>query len=125
MKTYLAIFGGLCLMFAAWLSARRLRAHFFGAIALGTVVGHEAREEDDSISYLPVVTYIDAAGKQHRFTSVAGGSARVPARGTTVTVRYLPSDPAVAYLTGFLHMWAAPAALLILGAAGIWSAWKP
>lgn len=122
MKTYFAVTGMLCLILAAWLSARRLRAQFFGDIAVGTVVGHEARELDDSISYLSVVTYVDAAGKQHQFTSVAGGAAKTPTPGATVTVLYVPSDPAIAYISGFLHMWAAPVALLVLGAAGISSA---
>ena len=124
MRTYFAIIGVLCLMLAAWLAARRLRAQFFGAVAIGTVVGHEARESDDSISHLPIVIFVDAAGKQHRFTSVAGGVAKTQAPGTRVTVRYLPSVPAIAYVSGFLHMWSAPVALFVLGVAGI-SAWQP
>ena len=125
MRTYFAIVGVLCLMLASWLCARRLRAQLSGAVAIGTVVGHEARASDESLFHLPVVLYIDAAGKQHRFTSVAGSVAKTPAPGTQVTVRYLPSAPDIAYLSGFLHMWSAPVALFALGAAGIYSAWQP
>lgn len=125
MHAYLAVVGGLCLMLAAWLSARRFRAQFFGSVAVGTVVGHEARESDGSISHLPVVMYLDAAGEQHRFTSVAGDVAKTPASGTRVTVRYVPSAPDIAYISGFLHMWSAPVALFVLGVAGISSAWPP
>ncbi|MBY0409453.1 MAG: DUF3592 domain-containing protein [Burkholderiaceae bacterium] len=125
MQTYFAVVGVLCLMLAAWLSARRLRAQFFGAVASGTVAGHETRESDDSISYLPVVIYIDAAGKRHQFTSVAGGVTKLPVPGTRVTIRYLPSAPEIAYVSGFLHMWSAPVALFVLGVAGISAAWQP
>lgn len=125
MKTFFAVIGVLCLLLAAWLWARRLRAQFSGAVAIGTVVGHEARESDDSVFHLPIVSFFDAAGKPRRFTSVAGGIARTPALGTAVTVRYLPASPEVAYIAGFLHMWSAPLALFVLGVAGLYLVWQP
>ena len=125
MAVYFAFVGSLCLVLAAWLFARRLRVQFFGAVATGSILGYEIREADDSMFYLPVVTYIDATGKQYQFTSVAGGTTKTPATGTMVTIRYLPSNPRHAYVAGFLPMWAAPLALSVLGAAGVLAFWYP
>ncbi|MFM9835804.1 MAG: DUF3592 domain-containing protein [Methylophilaceae bacterium] len=123
MKIYFAVVGVLFLILAAWLSFRRCRVLFFGAKSIGTVVGHQVRNSEDSIFQIPIVTYMDAMGKEHQFTSVAGGVAKTPATGARVTVRYLPSDPTIVYISSFLHMWAAPLSLIILGVAGVLSAW--
>jgi hypothetical protein len=120
---FLSLVGSICFVLGAWLFARRLRVQFFGLVATGRIVGHETREADDSIFYLPVVIYIDARGKQHQFTSVAGGTSKSKAASTRVTVRYLLENPKQAYVSGFLHMWAAPAALCVLGAVGVLPVW--
>ena len=94
-----------------------MQALLSGKVATGTVVGHEVREIDDSQAFLPVVVFRDAGGVETRFTSVAGGSSRVPIIGTAVQVRYNPYKPDQAYISTFLHMWAAPLALGFLGLA--------
>lgn len=119
MTIYLTLVGGTCLAAAAVLLALRLRVRFFGATATGCVVGHEARIFDDSTAHHPVVMFIDAEGKERRFTSVAGGGWPRPAPGAAVQVRYLPVDPGRAYIDSFLHMWAAPLAFAVLGIAGL------
>jgi hypothetical protein len=40
-----------------------------------------------------------------------------------VRVLYLPANPRRAYIDSFLHMWAAPVALALLGAAGLYAPW--
>ena len=87
MRIYFTTIGVLCLILAIWLCVRRLRAQFCGARAIGTITGYQARESEDSIFNLPVVTFVDAAGVQHKFVSVAGSTAKAPALGMTVTVR--------------------------------------
>ena len=94
-----------------------MQALLSGKVATGTVVGHEVREIDDSQAFLPVVVFRDAAGVETRFTSIAGGSSRGPIIGTAVRVRYNPCKPDQAYISSFLHMWAAPLALGLLGVA--------
>lgn len=123
MRTYFAIVGAVCLVCAFWLLVRRLRVLISGSIAVGRIVGHEARESDETMSYLPVVTFRDSSGTERRLTSVAGRSLRLPAIGSEVRVRYLPSDPNMTYISTFLHMWAAPFALAALGIAGIAVLW--
>jgi hypothetical protein len=92
-------------------------------VVQGKVVGHEAREIDDTKSYLPVVIFHDQTGTEFRFTSVAGRSTRQPEIGAEVPVRYLPSDPRIAYVGTFLYMWAAPLGTMVLGLAGIAALW--
>jgi hypothetical protein len=118
-KAYLTVIGIAFLVLAAVLFLRRLSAALRGASAVGHVRGHEERKIEDGVSYLPIVEFADSAGNVHRFTSVAGRSTRTPALGSMVRVRYLPGDPQVAYIQSFLHMWAAPLAFAVLGAAAL------
>lgn len=75
-----------------------------------SVEGFEERNIDDSVSYLPVVSFTDREGRAHWFTSVAGRSGPTPPVGTTATVRYDRSNPGFALISPFLHEWAAPVA---------------
>jgi len=86
------------------------------------VTEHERRDMDDSTSYHPVVTFIDHLNVRHHFTSTAGYSQPMPLVGIKVQVRYLLSDPDVAFIDTFFHMWAAPigATALSAGAFLVW-----
>lgn len=117
-RIYFVVVGLLSLAGAAYLLARRIHVWGWGSTAAGVVVAHQVRQSEDSVFHLPVVSFMDDAGHEHRFTSVAGSTARRPQVGTRVTVRYLPSNPNQAYIDTFLHLWAAPLALVVLGAAG-------
>jgi len=119
MRLYFALIATLLIAGSAWLSIRRLKVAAKGISVAGLVVAHEAREDDGTVIHLPIVTFVDQRGNHHRFTSVAGGSRASLPVGAEVRVRYLPEDPSVAYIVSFLHMWAAPVALLVLGAAAI------
>jgi Protein of unknown function (DUF3592) len=123
LKTYFLVVGTMLLVLAMTLFYRRLSAMLQGVSVVGRVVDHEARTIDDSTSYLPVVEFNDAQGKQIRFTSVAGGSGRQPKVGAEVRVRYLRANPKIVYIQSFLHMWAAPVACAVLGLAAISVPW--
>jgi hypothetical protein len=110
-KAYLAAVGVAMLILAAVLFVRRLSALLCAPI-------------DEEVSYLPIVEFTDSRGHLHRFTSVAGGSSSTPAVGATVRVRYLPSNPTVAYIQSFLHMWAAPLACAVLGVGALAVLWQ-
>jgi hypothetical protein len=119
MRVYFAGVGGASLVLALWLLRRRLRVWRQGASAMGRVVSFESRIDDESTSYLPVIAFVDQRGQEQRFTSVAGRSHRTPPVGSGVRVRYLRDSPGTAFIASFLHMWAAPLALAVLGAAAI------
>ena len=119
MRLYFAIVAALLIAGAAWLFVRRLAVAAKGVSVTGHVVAHETREDEGTFHYLPVVTFIDHRGTQRRFTSVAGGSQPSPPVGAAVTVRFLPENPSMAYVVSFLHMWAAPVGMFVLGAAAI------
>jgi hypothetical protein len=44
--------------------------------------------------------------------------------GTTVSVWYLRANPSSAAISSFLHMWAAPPALMLLGACSLLVFWQ-
>ncbi len=106
-----------------YLFVRRMVALLFGKSTMGRVEGHVVNSSDDSIAYQPIVTFVDSNGNTHRFTSPAGGSSRYPAVGTEVRVHYLPSNPEIAYVHSFLHMWAAPLGCAILRLAALAVLW--
>ena len=125
MRALLAVVGVALLVLAVALFVRRLSALLRGASTVGHVQGHEARASDEEVSYMPIVEFADSKGNLHRFTSVAGGSSRTPEVGAAVRVRYLRTNPKVAYIHSFVHMWAAPCALAVLGACALAVLWQP
>jgi hypothetical protein len=120
MRLYFGLVGMACIAAAVWLFVRRVWLLLDGVNTVGRIEAFEAREDDGSLSYLPVVSFTDGSGLARRFTSVAGSS-RPPRIGTSVPVRYLRTDPGSAFIASFLHMWAAPLALFLLGAGGLWA----
>jgi Protein of unknown function (DUF3592) len=116
---YFAVIGTILIIGAAWLFVRRIVAYFNGLETEGWIESYEKRESDDTIYYLPIVSFVDSEGKQRRFTSVAGGSSQNKEIGTKVLVRYQRTNPEVAYISSFLHMWAAPLAFAALGVCGL------
>jgi Protein of unknown function (DUF3592) len=118
-RTYLALASAGCFLGAIVLGWQRLSAVFLGATATGRVVGFSSREDDGTTCFLPVVTFEDVEGRSHQFTSPAGSARKHPPIGAEVTVRYQRANPSTAYIASFLHMWAAPVALALLGAAAL------
>lgn len=116
MRTYFLLVGIVLLVGAAWLAWRRAVVAWRGEAAVGQVVAFEERRGmEHERHYVPVVSFRDRRGNPHRFTSPAGSADRRPPIGSVVTVRYLPDAPEQAFIVSFLHMWAAPAGMLVLG----------
>ena len=115
MRIYFGIVAFVMLAGAAWLLLRRWTVVLRGMNAVAQVVGFEARESDGSRHYLPIFSFRDHRGLPHRVTAVAGGTQQRPPVGSLVTVRYLPDQPQTAFIVSFLHLWAAPLGLAVLG----------
>jgi hypothetical protein len=124
LRYYFALIGAILMVAAAWLLVRRLALAAGGVATTGRVVAFEQREIDYALTYLPIVSFTDERGRAHRFTSVAGRSDPVPPVGSTVPVRYHPSDPDSALIASFLHMWAAPLGLAVLGLGSLLAFWQ-
>lgn len=124
MRIYLIVVGVALLLLGLTLAARRARVAVLGVSTAGRIRGHRTSTLDEGTAYLPVVEFYEANGRPHTFTSVAGRSTRNPDVGAEVRVRYLPSDPQVAYIQSFLHMWAAPLACALLGIGALYGAWQ-
>jgi len=124
MQTYLASLAVVFLAGASWLSYRRWRVAFPGDRAVGRVVAFEEREDDGSVYFLSVVEFPDSQGLPHRFTAVAGRTERRPAVGSPIAVQYVPGSHELAFIPSFLHMWAAPLGLFVLGIGSLLASLK-
>ena len=122
MRIYLAVVALACIAGALWLAVRRWAVLVNGVDATGRVEGYEERRDEDSVFYLPIVSFTDFHGQGRRFTSVAGRPAQEPPLGSRVAVRYLRDDPGRAYIASFLHMWAAPVGFAVMGAFAAYGA---
>lgn len=119
MRLYFAFVAIIFFVGALWLFLRRWSVATSGITVSGRIVAFESREDEESVYYLPVVSFTDQQGRSHRFTSVAGGPEQRPPIGSSVTVRYLPANPEQAFISSFLHMWAAPLGMLALGVGAL------
>ncbi|GGY87467.1 hypothetical protein GCM10011613_35820 [Cellvibrio zantedeschiae] len=122
MRIYFLIFGVLFLILSALLFFRRMRIIFYGASAIGTVLRIESRESEDSILHFPVISFVDNDGVQYTFTSTSGVALGKSPSDTKVLIRYSTSNPKIAYIANWRHMWGGPIAILFLGVTGIWAA---
>ena len=120
MRAYLGLVGSVLLAAGAWLLFRRIALRLRSAVTQGVIITYETRRTEDGEVYLPVVSFQVEGGGAHQFTSVAGSDRR-PTVGSSVAVRYNRVNPADALIDSFLHYWAAPLGLLVLGAAGVWA----
>jgi hypothetical protein len=121
MRLYFALLTIVLMGGAAVLFVRRWRVARSGVNATGKVVAFETREDEGTPHYLPVVDFVDGEGRSHRFTSVAGSARQHPPMGSLVTVRYLADRPGEVFIVSFLHLWAAPLALFVLGLGAWWA----
>ena len=65
------------------------------------------------------IYFVDHTGKGRHFTSNAGWSSPKPSVGARVQVVYHRSDPELAYIRSFFHLWAGPVAMLAFALAAI------
>ena len=119
MTTYFVVIGAMCLIGSLALMVLRLQVLIYGMQCEGEVVAYQVWESDDTHFYLPVISFYDHNGREWRFTSVAGSTRRYPKIGARMVIRYLASKPERAYIGTFLHMWAAPLGIAVLGVAGL------
>ena len=72
----------------------------------GSVVGVEIETIEDSVLYLPTVTFVTKGGRSIVFTSSTWEGSKWKGRvGESVTVRYVPSDPTNAKIDSFFQLW--------------------
>ena len=124
MKTYLTLIGVILCSVGIGLAYRRVYTIFAGISVTGTVIDHETSMMDDSTAYLPTIKFVDKEGNEHIFTSRAGGTNPKPSVGDLVSVKYLPSNPKIAYINSFLHLWAGPLACIFLGLCALYAVWQ-
>lgn len=104
---------------AIWLTYRRVVVLRSGGVAEGKNAEHERREIDESVGYHAAVYFVDHIGKGRHFTSNAGWSSPKPSVGAKIRVVYLRSDPELAYIQSFFHLWAGPVAMLAFTLAAL------
>lgn len=123
MKTVLMCGGVILICCCFFLSIRRIRVLLFGQATVGEVVRFETRESDDSVSYFPVIQYVNSNGEKNIFTSTSGVSPSQQVVGSLVHIRYLRSKKPIAYIDNFQHIWGGPLAFLFLGASAFYVGW--
>lgn len=69
----------------------------------------------ESVTYRPVVHFVDLNGNTIEFTSSTGSNPPSYSRGEQVEVLYLPDEPEKAKINGFFSLWGGPVILGILG----------
>jgi hypothetical protein len=83
--------------------------------AEGTITDFEERHNDGSVTYSPVVQFVDDDGQLIEFISSVGRGRSVYSLGEKVEVVYSPSDSQVAFLDGFFSLWGGTLITAILG----------
>lgn len=124
LRTYFLLIGVALVVAAIVATTRRLASLLAGETTTGHVVGHYASTIDESTTHHAIVEFRDWTNQTHRFTAGSGGGTRHPPEGATVRVRYQRANPKAAYISTFLHMWAGPLALALLGGAAIAAWWQ-
>lgn len=84
--------------------------------AQGTIIDLVQSTNSESVSYHPIVKFIDADGQVVEFTSSTGGSASSYPLGDLVEVLYLPHDVKDARIKSFFALWGASVLMAALGA---------
>ena len=97
--------------------------------AQGTVSALARSEDDDgSITFQPVFTFVTRDGKSQTIRSNAGSNPPGFEVGQTVPLRYETSDPSVARIDTFWQMWPFPVAFAIggcvMGIVGWFFRWR-
>lgn len=83
----------------------------------GTVVDLVRSRSSDSITYRPVVQFMNQKGEKIEFISSSGSNPPSYSKGEKVEVLYLPDEPQKAKINGFFSLWGAPVILGGLGGA--------
>ena len=115
MQTYFFAVGLLCAAGGLALLAQRVWFFFTASRATGQVEAvHEREDEEVGLQRVAVINFT-ALGDTVRFRAQRSH----PRVGDLHTVYYAPQNPQQAYVADILGFWAAPVALLVLGAGGL------
>ncbi|NMY30709.1 DUF3592 domain-containing protein [Pseudomonas sp. WS 5412] len=108
---------GVALLISALFVYKNTSDFLLNAVsAQGTIIDLVQSRSSESVSYHPVVKFIDADGQEVEFTSSTGGSASSYPLGKIVEVLYLPHDVKDARVKSFFALWGAALLMAILGA---------
>ncbi|MDR0277390.1 MAG: DUF3592 domain-containing protein [Paucimonas sp.] len=115
MKYLFMVSGGLLLLGAA-MSYHNTSTFLASALhAQGVVIDLEEHYGDGSVTYRPVVTFLDEQARPVRFTSALGSAPAAYGKGEAVTVRYLPNQPEDARIDSFFEHWGTVVVMLVVG----------
>lgn len=115
--------GTAFIVFAVVLTFRRLTVWMSGISTTGTILGHETRTTEEGVGYVPVVEFKDSEGTLRRFVSSSGNFPKRLIIGASVKVLYSQSNPGMAYIDSFWHLWIAPISLAVLGITSVAISW--
>lgn len=114
---YLSSIVGVILLIGAIFVYKNTSDFLLTAVsAQGTIVDLVQSRNSDSVSYYPVVKFIDADGQPVQFTSSTGGNASSYPLGDLVEVLYLPHNVKDARIKSFFTLWGAALLMAVLGA---------
>lgn len=115
MQTYFLVIGWLCAAGGLALLVQRVWFFFTASRTTGQVEAvHERDDEEMGLQRIAVINFT-ALGNTVRFLA----QRYHPRVGDLHTVYYAPHKPQQAYVADILGFWAAPVALLALGAGGL------
>ena len=107
---------GIGMLVGAFVVYKNTRTFLAGASkAEGTVVDLVQSRSSDSITYKPVVRFIDQDGRTSEFVSTTGSNPPSYSKGQKVEVLYRPTAPEDAKINSFFSLWFGA---LILGGMG-------
>ena len=117
----------LCALFLWWmaikLTAKQISLLVNGMTTEAKFVRWHRQTFSNTRSVYPIVSFKDQDEVEHEVTGNTGISANSPFEKTenfidrTFRVRYLPSNPESAQISGFFHYWFAPIYFLFFGCA--------
>ncbi len=84
-------------------------------LAQGEVIDLQVSRSSDSLTYHPVVSFVERDGRVIEFRSSSGSNPPSYDIGEQVDVFYLPSNPQDAMLNGFFSLWGGVVILGLLG----------
>ena len=103
---YLLVVGGLAMLTGAGLLYQNAQHFLYQAYKTqGQVVAFEQNTLGGSVSYRPVVSYQDANGNAHQFTSSVGDNPPAYLIGENVELLYVPGNKPNAKLNHFYALW--------------------
>lgn len=94
-----------------------MRLESSGIRAAGVVTGFSSSHDHDGVTYHPLVTYTDGAGRSTGFTDSVGSNPPLYRQGEAVTVLYLPQQSGSAIIDRGLWNWLPSLLLYLFGAA--------